>query len=79
MRISNLIKKCRDCRYNKNKVCELYKSPIKKVCITCSFDKRKVCELCKNWDKETEYCSVLVKNRYKDGKALRICNEFSSI
>ena len=73
-----LLKKCQQCiKFNKNGTCSFYDFSLAETyCLTCQFDKRKICKLCFNYDKNTSFCKILTKNKFKDENTLRICNSF---
>lgn len=34
------------------------------------------CKNCINYDKETGFCNILIKNRFKDPEIYRICKDY---
>jgi len=74
----DLFKKCKKCvKFNKNGTCSFYDLDLAEThCIFCEFDKRKICDLCLNYDKETSFCKIARKGKFRDEKVLRICNDF---
>ena len=73
-----LFKKCRQCiKFNKNGTCSFYDFGLAETyCLTCQYDKRKICKLCSNYDKETSYCKIAQKGKFRDENTLRTCNDF---
>lgn len=74
--MKELYKKCKECVNYTRGYCNYYNCKAKEKCEYCEKDKRKVCELCLNYDKSSSKCKILTMGAYKDGKALRYCNNY---